>query len=189
MTETEVEIKQVAAYSDYIANDVINERLEANMKELLPIGYTDDERAYAEKFAKVITDLDRENVKKLAKKLAGKDAQNLANEPIWDFLCPSVSSRGSTDVGDVSWVCPTGWFRATTLAVGTPGHAWQVVAQGKSPIAHKGMLFAAKVLAATAYDFLTSPELVAAAHENHTVGLDGETYPNALPKDAKPEIW
>ena len=98
-------------------------------------------------------------------------------------------SKGSTDVGDVSWVVPTGQFSAVTLAAGTPGHAWQVVAQGKGPIAHKGVLFAAKVLAASAYDFITSPELCQKAKENWLEILDGETYPGALPPDAVPHIW
>ena len=46
---------------------------------------------------------------------------------------------GSTDVGDVSWVCPTAQINAVTEAAGTPGHSWQQVSQGKSSIAHKGM--------------------------------------------------
>ena len=100
-----------------------------------------------------------------------------------------AGGKGSTDVGDVSWVVPTGQFSAVTWAAGTPGHAWQIVAQGKGPVAHKGTLFAAKVLAASAYDFLTDPELVKKARENWLEILDGETYPGALPPDAKPHIW
>jgi len=189
MTETEVEIKQVAAYADYIGNDIIAERLTKHMEDVLPIGYTEEELAYAKKFTKVITDLDAMSVKKKAKKLAGKDADKLIETPIWDFLCPPASSGASTDVGDVSWVCPTGYFHVATLAVGTPGHAWQTVAQGKSSNAHKGMLAAAKVMAATAYDFMTDADLLEEAKKDWLEKLDGEVYPNALPKDAKPEIW
>ena len=123
--------------------------------------------------------------------MAGKDSAKLLSVPIWDFLAcpPAGGGKGSTDVGDVSWVVPTGQFSAATWATGTPGHAWQIVAQGKGPVAHKGMLFAAKVMAATAYDFLTDPELVKKARESWLEELDGETYPGALPPDAKPEIW
>ena len=162
------------------------------MEELLPIGYTDEEMEYGRKFQEVITDLDRQNLKTLAKKLGGKDSAKLLEKPLWDFMVyprPGDTGKGSTDVGDVSWVVPTGQFSAVTWAAGTPGHAWQVVAQGKSPVAHKGMMFAAKVMAATAYDFLTDPELVKKAHETWLEELDGETYPGALPPDAKPEIW
>lgn len=191
ITGTTVDIRQVAAYSDYHANDVISEKLGEHMKELLPIGYTDEELEYAKKFQEVITDLDKANLKDTAKKLAGKDSGKVLEKPLFDFLVEKNlgGGKGSTDVGDVSWVVPTGQFSAVTWAAGTPGHAWQVVAQGKGPVAHKGMLFAAKVMAATAYDFLTNPDLVEQAKKAWLEDLDGETYPNALPADAKPEIW
>jgi len=189
-TGTTVDIEQVSAYSDYISTDVIAERLQQHMEAMLPIGYTEEEMAYAKKFQEVITDLDRKNLQGMAKKVGGKNAKEILDQPLWDFMTyPQGGSKGSTDVGDVSWVVPTGQFGAVTWAAGTPGHAWQVVAQGKSPVAHKGTLFAAKVLAATAYDFLTDPELVKKARENWLEILDGETYPGALPPDAKPHIW
>ena len=155
ITGTTVDIKQVAAYSDYRANDVISERIGVHMDELLPVGYTEEEMEYAKKFQQVITDLDRNNLKETAKKLAGRDSAKLLEKPLFDFrITKSLGGgKGSTDVGDVSWVVPTGQFSAVTWAAGTPGHAWQIVAQGKGPVAHKGMLFAAKVMAATAYDF------------------------------------
>ncbi|MBQ1271256.1 MAG: amidohydrolase [Clostridia bacterium] len=189
-TGTTVDIEQVSAYSDYISTAVIAQQLQKHMEEMLPIGYTDEEMEYAKKFQEVITDLDRKSLKEAAKRVGGKDAAKILEQPLWDFMTyPTGGSKGSTDVGDVSWVVPTGQFSAVTWAAGTPGHAWQVVAQGKSPVAHKGTLFAAKVMAATAYDFLTDPELVKKAKENWLEILDGETYPGALPPDAKPHIW
>lgn len=190
ITETTVDIRQVAAYSDFIANDIINSRFSEHMDAFLPVGYTEEELAYAKAFQAVITDLDRNNLKIEAKQIAGHDAAKLLEKPLFDFKIEHKgASKGSTDVGDVSWVVPTGQFSAVTLAAGTPGHAWQTVAQGKGSVAHKGMLLAAKIMAATAYDFLTNPELIQQAKDAWLVELDGETYPNALPRDAKPEIW
>ena len=190
ITETSVDIRQVAAYSDYIANEVISDRFRTHMDALLPIGYTEEELKYAKSFQEVITEFDKENLKREAKRLAGKKANEFLATPLLDFRIDGTGpSKGSTDVGDVSWVVPTAQFSAVTWAAGTPGHAWQVVAQGKGPVAHKGILFAAKVIAATAYDFLTNPDLIAKAKASWLEDLDGETYPNALPKDAKPEIW
>ena len=95
----------------------------------------------------------------------------------------------STDVGDVSWIVPTVHLNIPTFAAGTALHSWQAVAQGKSSIAHKGMLYAAKIMALTALDFLQNPELANQARKELTETLNGETYPDPLPKDLKPEIW
>ena len=92
-------------------------------------------------------------------------------------------------MGDVSWVDPTGQIDCVCWASGTAGHSWQATAQGKSPLAHKGMLLAAKAMAAAAYRFFETPRLVSQAHAAWVEDLDGETYPNPLPFDAKPEIW
>ena len=95
----------------------------------------------------------------------------------------------STDVGDVSWLVPTVHLNIPTFAAGTALHSWQAVAQGRSTIAHKGMLYAAKIMALTAIDFLQTPKLVEDAKKELVETLDGETYPNPLPEDLIPEIW
>jgi aminobenzoyl-glutamate utilization protein B len=74
-------------------------------------------------------------------------------------------SFGSTDVGDVSWTVPTIGFRTATWVPGTPGHSWQAVAAGGMSIGLKGMENASKVLALTAVDLLSRPELITAARE------------------------
>ena len=73
-------------------------------------------------------------------------------------------SKGSTDVGDVSWNVPTVGLGTATFIPGTGLHTWQAVATGGTPLAHKGMLLAAEVIAATAIDLLSQPDLVAAAN-------------------------
>ena len=72
-------------------------------------------------------------------------------------------SKGSTDVGDVSWNVPTVGLGTATFIPGTGLHTWQAVATGGTPLAHKGTLLAAEVLAATAIDLLRQPDLVDAA--------------------------
>ena len=106
----------------------------------VPIGYTEEELAYAKKFQQVITDLDRENLKETAKKLAGKDSAQLLEQPLFDFRVTKElgGGKGSTDVGDVSWVVPTGQFNAVTWAAGTPGHAWQMRGPGQRACGAQG---------------------------------------------------
>lgn len=112
--------------------------------------------------------------------------------PMWDFIVDRHSrfgGGGSTEVGDVSWVVPTGHVYTNCYAAGTALHSWQATAQGKSTIAHKGMLVASKVMACIAAEMLLNPEKVDEAKACWLEELDGRVYPNPLPKDVKPEIW
>ena len=61
-------------------------------------------------------------------------------------------------MGDISWHVPTSGLDTACFAAGSPGHSWQNVAAIGSPIGHKGMLVAAKVLALSAVDLLQDPQ-------------------------------
>jgi aminobenzoyl-glutamate utilization protein B len=94
----------------------------------------------------------------------------------------------STDVGDVSWVVPTVQLWGANYAIGTPYHTWQMVAQGKSAPALKGMVHAATVMAMTGVDAITNPELREAAWADLKTRVGEEGYISALPDDAEPPI-
>ncbi len=68
--------------------------------------------------------------------------------------------KGSTDVGDLSWLVPTGGVRTACWVPGVSGHSWQAVACGGTSIGHKGMMVAAKVMARTGVDLYTDPNLI-----------------------------
>ena len=195
ITGTTVDIKQVAAYSNVIENDTLEDSMYENMRHFVPIGYTEEELAYARRFQEVITELDKEGLKDLISILSGRDKEKkrqMEESPMLDFVLErhvSFGGGGSTDVGDVSWVVPTGKVDINCYAAGTALHSWQAVAQGKAPAAHKGMLTAAKIMACTGAELLEKPELLERIKEDWLEKLDGETYPDPLPKDVKPEIW
>ena len=193
ITGTTVDIKQVAAYSDLINNETLNDLIQENLERVIPIGYTEEELDYARKFQSVITELDKEGLKAIAADIGGRDRKKeLLETPLWDFIVDRNSrygGGGSTDVGDVSWKVPTAHVYVNCYAAGTALHSWQATAQGKSSIAHKGMIAAAKVMANIGAELLLKPELVEKAKEDWKEELNGEEYPNPLPKDLKPEIW
>ena len=93
--------------------------------------------------------------------------------------------EGSTDVGDISWRVPTGGLRTTCLIGKSPGHSWQNVACIGSSIGEKGILYAAKVLAASALDLLENPDLVAAAKADHKTRMQERKYTTLIPKGQK----
>ena len=94
----------------------------------------------------------------------------------------------SSDVGDVSWNCPVSQINASTMPAGTPMHSWQMVSVGKSAMAKKGMLYAAKVMAASAIDALEDPEIVRRAKEELQRRTGGRAYESPIPEGVNPRI-
>ena len=193
ITGTTVTVKQVAAYSNIVHNETMGEIMDGHLRAFVPMGYTEEELAYAGRFKDVITDLDRDGLKNMISEMGDKERrQEIQKMSMLDFVLDRrsmIGGGGSTDMGDVSWVTPVGQVNVACFASGTALHSWQAVAQGKSPLAHKGMLTAAKVLACTGVDLLTNPELLEQVKRDWIQELDGEVYPNPLPRDLKPEIW
>jgi aminobenzoyl-glutamate utilization protein B len=60
------------------------------------------------------------------------------------------------------------------------------VAQGKSSIAHKSLIYAGQVLAATGIDLLENPEFVEKAKEELKSRLGDGSYQCPIPKDINP---
>jgi aminobenzoyl-glutamate utilization protein B len=85
-------------------------------------------------------------------------------------------------------VVPTVQARGATYAIGTPGHSWQLTAQGKSPLAHKGMVHVAKVMAGVAVDALRDPSLIQAAKADLAARTEVHPYVCPLPEGLSPPI-
>jgi aminobenzoyl-glutamate utilization protein B len=98
---------------------------------------------------------------------------------------PYAPMGGSTDVGDVSWHVPTGGFTAVCFAAGSPGHSWQNVAASGSPIAHKGLIVAAKVLALSALELFQDEGARREAKADFDARMKGRRYTTIIPKGQK----
>ena len=72
----------------------------------------------------------------------------------------STHGYGSTDVGDISWLVPTGGTRIATWVPGTSAHSWQAVASGGTTIGLKGTKLAVQVLTETAREIYLNPDIV-----------------------------
>lgn len=194
MTDTSVEITFIKACSNTVLNTELRRVLQRNL-EAIPCDFFDQadmdfarqvaqtfpyKDTYFEELAAQIPDPARREAV-----LADKDA------PLHAVVMPLLGeSQGfvSSDVGDVSWNCPVAQIGTVTMPAGTPMHSWQAVAVGKSPMAHKGMLYAAKVLAASAIDALEDPEIILRAREEFAVRTGGKPYDSPIPADVKPRI-
>jgi aminobenzoyl-glutamate utilization protein B len=85
-------------------------------------------------------------------------------------------------------VVPTVQARVATHAIGTPGHSWQITAQGKAGQAKKGMVNAAKVMAGVAVDALLDPGLIARAKADLKARTEATPYECPLTADVQPPI-
>ena len=72
-------------------------------------------------------------------------------------------NAGSTDMANVSWVCPTIHPDLAIAPEGTPGHSILFRDAAATPQADDVTLLAATLVAQTAYDLFADPDLVAAA--------------------------
>jgi len=95
---------------------------------------------------------------------------------------------GSTDVAEVSLVTPTAGLLAASFVKGSPGHHWANVACSGTSVGEKGMVVAAKTLAATALDMMSQPETLSAMQTEFEDMTGGEAYRSPIPADVKPPI-
>lgn len=72
-------------------------------------------------------------------------------------------NAGSTDMANVSWICPTIHPDLAIAPEGTPGHSILFRDAAATPQADETTLLAATLVAQTAYELFADPDLVAAA--------------------------
>ena len=148
--------------------------MQANMEWLGDIDFSDEEREMA----------------RALQRATGTPEEGLDATVTPLELDPLGGDRGSTDVADVSWVVPTVDVTITAVPKDIPWHAWGVVAASGSPMGHRGMLHAAKVLATTMVDLYASPETIdriRVEFDRQTAGHSYEPYIPAGPPPAPEE--
>jgi aminobenzoyl-glutamate utilization protein B len=186
MTETQVDMQVVSAVSNLLGNTPLEEAMQRQLDHLGPPPFDAADRKYAAEIQATLTPED------IASAYARAGVQAKKGEPLCNFIVPfgtkGAPMVGSTDVGDVSWVVPTVQARVATHAIGTPGHSWQITAQGKSGQAKKGMVNAAKVMAGLAVDALGDPALIARAKADLKARTEITPYECPLPPDVHPPV-
>lgn len=194
MTETDLEIVFDSACANYLPNQAMTTAMYENLKEYGNLQLTAEDQAYSQRYFDSLDDATKAGLVARARQFfptaTEEEITRLATSPVLDEIGPLVFSdatSGSTDVGDVSWVCPTAQVLVGCEPQGTPPHSWQWVANGKSLVAHKGLLAAGKTIATTAYDLLTNPELVEQAKAEHQKTVGGQKYQSAIPPEVMPK--
>ncbi len=185
MTGTSWSMEVDKACSETLPNTVLESAMHRHFAGIGAPAYDEADRAFATAIRASLTAED------IASGVAsyGVDPA-LGAMPLHEGVTPfdgtSIVQYGSTDVGDVSQIVLTVQAWGGCWAVGTPFHTWQAVAQGKSPAAHKGMATAATVMAATALEALSDPDLLARAGAELASRLGAAPYVNPIPAEVVP---
>jgi len=191
MTGTELEVIFQKGMSNLVLNDTITNVFYEKMVEIGAPQFSADEVKFAEEIGATFNEGDARG---LILKAFGSAAESLLpevkNGQLLSIVMPNAHTDyvlpGSTDVGDVSWVTPTGQITTACLAAGTPGHSWQTVAQAGMGIGQKGMLFAGKTLALTALEFMSNPSRLKAARDEFEGKVAKTPYICPIPDNVKP---
>lgn len=150
MTRTQVEITVDEDTYELLPDRPIAEVIDRNLHLVGPPKFTEEEKATAKKMQEPL----KENI----------------DVPLSETIEPLPETPGqgafSTDMGNVSWNVPSQIFTVATYPYRAPIHSWQVTACSGMSIGQKGMMVAAKTLAATAIDLFKNPTLVEAAKKD-----------------------
>ena len=192
MTGTTFEIIQDVGFSNLVLNDTIAGVLQEKMLQIHPPQYTAQEYQFAREISQTVPPNSAvESARMLgpeAVKLIAAQQEKLLFDAVMPLVSLDIALPGSTDVGDVSWVTPTSQIMTACGILGTPGHSWQQVAQGGMSIGHKGMLYAGKVMAAAAVEFMQRPDLVEKARSEFAQRTKDLVYESPIPEGLNPPV-
>lgn len=170
-TDTRMEYEVIHGIYNLQPNETLSKIMYKNLTEVGGVTYNPEETTFAEK---IIATYDG--------KLPPSAAQKVM--PYTGIDRP----RGSTDVGDISWVVPTAGMAAATWVPGTSAHSWQAVAAGGMSIGTKGMIVAAKTLALTGIELMQSPKVLAEAKKELNERRGANFHYEALLGDREPPL-
>ena len=191
MTDTTYEKKFIDGMSDTVTNRILEEVAYKNFIELGVPVHTKEELDKAKEIARTYESHEKDpGIGSVFDKMYAQKVHNLRKENgtyMNDFLLPHFNgeaySESSTDVGDVSYNCPTLQIHVAAWPNGCPLHSSQIVEASHSTLGHKALIHAGKVLAATAIDLYENEDLLKSSFEEFKTRTK-HGYVCPIPKDA-----
>jgi aminobenzoyl-glutamate utilization protein B len=155
------------------ANKGMAEILQRNLELVGLPEWTDEEQSFA---------------KALQKELGQKETGY--PDTVGKLIAPSgvQVGGGSSDVGEVTLLAPTATLNFPGVVPGAIGHHWSTVASNYGSAAWKGLNAGAKVMAASALDLLTKPELLASVKKEFEEYSKTHPYKSFLPEGTQPPV-
>lgn len=193
MTDTTVKCDLSMAFTEYLPNNALAAVADECLREVGAPKWDESDYALAKQFLNTYNDVTMETIKNQIIEIYGEDRlEEILERPLDSEVHPFNPDKikltaGSTDVGDVGYAAPTLNINVATACVGNVGHSWQMTAQSCSPIAHKGLLTAAKVMALSCVRTMDRPDVIEAAKKEVTK-RNGGKYTCPLPDEVLPPL-
>lgn len=182
MTGATMETRFQTGVYEYLPNAVLTDLLEESLRRVGGPKFTEEEMAFARAIEQSYAPGQKASVLR-----AGNVPPEYWGLTLHQEIAPVFDKGrilpGSTEVGDVSWITPTGQMTAASWVAGTAAHSWQATATCGMGIGHKSMLVAAKAMALAGYELLTRPDLLARAKEAFRKDTGGKPYVSPLPPE------
>jgi len=174
MTDTTVSRRIIGTAAPRHFNRPMAEAADANLRKVGVPVWTPEENAFAKEVQALVG--------------AKQNGLKTVMDPL-ETPPETPGSGGSDDIGDVSWTVPTITVAYPSNIPGVTAHHWSSAISMATPIAHKGVVAGAKVVAMTTLDLMTKPALRAAAKAYFTdVQNKDQKYLPVLTAADKPQI-
>jgi aminobenzoyl-glutamate utilization protein B len=169
-TETELVIRAEGGIREILPNETLSNVVRARLTQQNDLKYSDEELQFAARMQRWLPEPEPlESIREVER-------------------VDGTVGKGSTDVGDVSWVVPVTGFGTACWVPGTPGHSWQAVAAGGTTIGEQGLHLAARTLALSAADLFRSAELRTEAASEFRRRLGDAKYESLLEPGQQPPL-
>ena len=177
MTETKESHDFIKACSNLVMNETMQREMDRIMQEIAPPVPSEEDTAFARELT--LRTL-------MGAPHADPDHPYAYEKMDYSFNEGEIASAGSTDVGDVSWLCPLAQLTTATWCLGTPGHSWQAVTQGKRAAAKEAARYAGVIMAETLISMIEHPDLLEKAKEEFRGSVGDKGYVPPIPAGVKP---
>jgi aminobenzoyl-glutamate utilization protein B len=170
-TETRARVTLLGSTREPIYNEVLGRVMQRELERVGAPAFTAEDAAFA---------------RAIQHELGAKES-GLATSVV--PYGPGHGGTASSDVGETSAAVPLAELAVATRPLETPAHHWAQTTCAAHPVGRRGMLTAAKTLAASLVDLLKDPKTVDAARAEWKKETMGKPYVSPLAADARPTVY
>ncbi len=176
-TGTTMEYEIVSGNYERLPNETMSELVLAKLRQTGGVTYDEAERRFAENMMKG-SGIAEDDIPALLGRVATISEPDAGGNEAW------VSS----DVGNVTWVVPTGSIRVAAFVPAGSGHCWQQTASAGMSIGTKGLLVTARTFYLAALELYRNGDLLRRVREEFEKRRGKDFRFESLMGDRKPPV-